>query len=419
MSHKSSPHALAFIFVTVLLDTIGFGIIMPVLPKLIMELTGRGVGEASIDGGWLAFSYAVTQFAFGPVIGNLSDRFGRRPVLLVSLAAFGLDYVLMGVAPTLEWLFVGRILAGIAGASHTTANAYVADISSPEKRAGNFGIIGGAFGVGFILGPAIGGLLGTFGPRAPFFAAAAASLVNFVYGLIVLPESLPVSARRKFSWRRANTLGTLVQMRRYPVVVGLFASLFLWQLAHQSLPTTWAFYTKLKLGWSEGQIGLSLAFAGLTMAVVQGGLTRVLVPRLGERLAVLVGLSDGALGFVGYALADQSWMIYACLTFSAFTGLAYPSMNALMSRQIPPTSQGELQGAVASLYSLTAIIGPLVMTQLFGYFSTGRAAVYLPGAAFLFAAVLTVGAIVLFMRTAYGAVVAAEPIPIEIDVELK
>ena len=413
MPKQAGPHALVFIFVTVLIDTIGFGIILPVTPQLIMDLTGQGIGEASMAGGWLAFSYAIAQFLFGPVIGNLSDHFGRRPVLLFSLLAFGCDYALMGVAPTLSWLFLGRILAGIAGAAHTTANAYVADISSPEKRAQNFGMIGAAFGVGFILGPALGGLLGSFGPRAPFFAAAALAIVNLAYGYFVLPESLPVEHRRPFSWKRANTIGTLLQMRRYPVVWGMAGAMFIWQLAHQVLPNTWAYYTKLKFGWSEGEIGLSLAFAGLTMVVVQGGLTRVIVPRIGEPMAVFVGLTVGALSFLGYALADSTWLIYACLTFASFTGLAYPSMNALMSRQIPSSAQGELQGGVASLYSLTAIIGPLMMTQLFGYFTTTRAPVYFPGAAFAFAALLTVASIALFARATRAAKPASEDVAVE------
>jgi DHA1 family tetracycline resistance protein-like MFS transporter len=410
MAKHHSPHALAFIFVTVLIDTIGFGIIMPVTPQLIMDLTGQGIGEASLDGGWLAFAYAIAQFLCGPVIGNLSDHFGRRPVLLLSLLAFGCDYALMGFAPTLNWLFLGRVVAGIAGAAHTTANAYVADISSPEKRAQNFGMIGAAFGVGFILGPAIGGLLGGMGARAPFFAAAALAFVNLLYGFFVLPESLPADARRPFSWKRANTIGTVLQMRRYPVVFALAGALFLWQLAHQSLPNTWAYYTKFKFGWSEGEIGMSLAFAGVTMAIVQGGLTRVIIPRIGEHLAVLIGFTDGALGFLGYAFADRGWMLFVCLAGAALTGLAYPSLNAIMSKQIPRSSQGELQGAVASMYSLTAIIGPLLMTQLFGYFSTGRSGIVFPGAAFLCAALLTCGSIVLFLRaTRLERESAAEP----------
>jgi DHA1 family tetracycline resistance protein-like MFS transporter len=410
MQPQVSKHAFLFVFITVLVDTMGFGIIMPVMPELIMELTGETVSEASLAGGWLAASYAIAQFLFGPVIGNLSDRFGRRPVLLFSLTAFGLDYAVMGLAPTLSWLFVGRVVAGIAGASHTSANAAVADISPPEKRAQNFGLIGAAFGIGFILGPAVGGLLGSFGPRAPFFAAAALALLNVIYGYFMLPETLAPEARRPFSWSRANTFGTLLQMRKYPAVFGMAGVLFLWQLAHQVLPTTWAFYTQLKFKWSTSEIGMSLAFAGATMIIVQGGMTRLIIPRLGEKRAAMLGICVAVLGYLGYAFSTHSWMMYVCITLAALMGLAFPSMNALMSRQIPPTAQGELQGGVASLYSLTAILGPLIMTQLFGFFTSPAAPVYFPGAAFAFAALLTVICAVLFVRAVRG--VAFDPIEV-------
>lgn len=397
---QTNRFALGFIFVTLLIDTIGFGIVLPVLPDLIMELTDVSVGQASLYAGWLAFSYALMQFIFGPVIGNLSDRFGRRPVLLFSLLAFGVDYTLMGFAPTIFWLFVGRAVAGIAGAAHTTANAYIADVSPPEKRAQNFGLMGAAFGIGFILGPALGGLLGDFGPRAPFFAAAGLAIVNMAYGIFVLPESLAPEARRPFHWQRANTLGTIVQMRRFPVVLALAVALFFWMLGHQVLPTTWAFYTKQKFNWSSTEIGFSLAFAGVLMALIQAGMTRVLIPRLGERRAVLVGLSAGAISYVGYGLATHGWMMYAIMPVGMFAGLTFPSLNALMSQQIPKNAQGELQGAVASTFSLTAIIGPVMMTQLFGYFAGGGAPIYFPGAAFLFATLLVLVSLVLFVRAA-------------------
>jgi DHA1 family tetracycline resistance protein-like MFS transporter len=400
MIRKDSGAALSFIFVTVLIDTIGFGIVMPVTPDLIMELTGSDVSHAALYGGWLTFAYAIMQFLCGPVVGNLSDRFGRRPVLLLSLLAFGIDYALMGLAPTIGWLFVGRAIAGIAGASHTTANAYIADVSPPEKRAQNFGLMGAAFGLGFILGPAIGGLLGDFGTRAPFFAAAALGLLNATYGFFVLPESLPQESRRPFHWRRANTLGTVLQLRKYPLVGSLAAVVFLWALGHQVLPTTWAFYTKQKFGWSPGQVGVSLAFAGVMLAVVQAGLTRVLVPRLGERAAVFFGLTAGLLGYVGYAVAWRGWMMYPAMTIGMLAGLTFPTLNALMSHRVPKTSQGELQGAVASLHSLTAILGPVLMTQLFGYFTGPKAPVYFPGAAFICAALLVGVAFVLFARVA-------------------
>ena len=400
-----------FIFVTVLIDTIGFGIILPVTPQLIMDLTGAG-NRRGLDGRRLAGLFLCHR----PVSLRPGDRQSERSLrpaagAVVFAVGIWLRLCADGCGADVELAVPGADLAGIAGAAHTTANAYVADISSPDKRAQNFGMIGAAFGVGFILGPAIGGLLGSFGPRAPFFAAAALALVNLAYGYFVLPESLPVEHRRPFSWKRANTIGTLLQMRRYPVVWGMAGAMFIWQLAHQVLPNTWAYYTKLKFGWSEGEIGLSLAFAGVTMAVVQGGLTRVIVPRIGEQMAVFVGLTVGALSFLGYALADRTWLMYACLSFASFTGLAYPSMNAIMSRQIPASAQGELQGGVASLYSLTAIIGPLLMTQLFGYFTTARAPVYFPGAAFVFASLLTVVSIALFARATRAARPASGDIP--------
>jgi DHA1 family tetracycline resistance protein-like MFS transporter len=398
MMKQDSGAALAFIFVTVLIDTIGFGIVMPVTPNLIMELTEVNVSQAAVYGGWLAFAYAVMQFIFGPIIGNLSDRFGRRPVLLLSLLAFGIDYALMGFAPTIEWLFLGRALAGIAGASHTTANAYIADVSPPEKRAQNFGLMGAAFGLGFILGPALGGLIGDYGTRAPFFAAAALALVNLAYGAFVLPESLPRESRRPFHWRRANTLGTILQLRQYPAVGLLATVVFLWVLGHQVLPTTWAFFAQQKFGWSPAEIGFSLAFAGVLMAAVQAGLTRVLVPRLGERGAVLVGLTMGGLGYLAYAFAPVGWMIYPAMLIGMLGGLTFPSLNALMSHGVPKSSQGELQGAVASLYSLTAIIGPVMMTQLFGFFTSPAAPIQFPGAAFVFAAFLTLLGLILFAR---------------------
>lgn len=395
-----SRHALTFIFVTVLIDTIGLGIVIPVFPELIVDLTGKPVNEAARIGGWLAFAYAVMQFVFGPIIGNLSDRFGRRPVLLASLLAFAVDYMVMAFAPTLALLFVGRLIAGITGASHTTAYAYIADVSPPEKRAQNFGLVGMAFGFGFILGPAIGGLIGEqFGTRAPFIAAGALALVNALYGWLILPESLPRERRRPFDIRRANPVGTLLQLRRYqPVVLGLAMAMFLWQLSHQSLQGTWSFYTIYRFEWSPGMVGLSLAAVGLTAAIVQGGLVRMIIPRIGERRAVELGLMSGMAGFVIYGFATQGWMMYAGIAIAALSGLAYPSMNALMSTRVDPNAQGELQGAVASLFSLSSIIGPPLMTQLFGYFTGGSAPFELPGAAFILAAALTLASLALFLR---------------------
>jgi DHA1 family tetracycline resistance protein-like MFS transporter len=393
LPRRPGAHALLFVFLTVLIDTIGFGIIIPVIPKLIVELTATDLAGAARYGGLLLFVYAALQFLCSPVLGNLSDRFGRRPVLLLSMVSFGIDYLIMAVAPTFAWLLVGRALAGMAGAVYSPANAYVADITPPERRAKQFGILGAAFGLGFIIGPAIGGLLAGLGSRAPFFAAAGLAFLNAGYGFLVLPETLPPERRRPFSFRRANPVGTLVALRRYPGVLVLAGGLFLWQVAHQVYPSSWSFYTMLKFGWSEAAVGWSLAYVGVTMAIVQGYVTGAVVPRLGERRAVAIGIGFGVTGYVVNAFASMSWMLYASMTVAALQGLVYPSMNALMSRSLPDNRQGELQGGIASLYSLSSIVGPLLMTQTLGYFGRTSAVVYLPGAPFLVAAVLALGAL--------------------------
>ena len=398
IARRPGAHALAFIFITVLVDTIGFGIILPVTPELIMELTGEGLSRAAIYGGWLLFSFAIMQFFCGPIMGNLSDRFGRRPVLLLSLTAFGLDYLLMGFSRTIVWLFVGRAIAGITGAAYTTAAAYIADVTPPDKRAQSFGLMGAAFGLGFILGPAVGGLLGGLGARAPFFVASALALLNVVYGFFVVPESLPAEKRRPFHWTRAHPLGTLQHLRPYPGVVAMIGALFVWQFAHQVLPSAWAFYTMFKFGWSEALVGASLAAAGVTIAIVQGGLTRALIPKLGERRAALTGLTFGSLGFFGYAMAPKGWVIYAFMPVFAISGLVYPSINALMSQQVPENSQGELQGGVASAYSLATIVGPPYMTQIFRFFTRDDAPLRVPGAPFYSAAALGMVALWFFTR---------------------
>jgi DHA1 family tetracycline resistance protein-like MFS transporter len=389
-------HAVAFVAITVLLDMVGFGLILPIMPTLLMELTGESVSRAAIYGGWLTFVYAVMQFLFAPILGNLSDRFGRRPVLLAAIAALGVDYVILGFAPNLGWLFLGRLIAGIAGASFTPAYAYVADITPPERRAQNFGLVSGAFGVGFIVGPALGGVLGGLGPRAPFFAAALLSLANFAYGYFVLAESLPPERRRPFAWRRANPLGTLLQMRKQPVVRGVLGALFLWMVGHQVMPATWTFYTTFRFGWSEAMIGWSLALVGLVMATSQVTLLRILIPRVGERRAALMGIAIAGLGYLGYATATASWMMFAWFATWFFGAIVMPSTNALMSHRIAPDAQGELQGAVASLYSLSSIVGPPLMTQLFGRFSAPDAPIHLPGAAFIAATLLAMSSLIIY-----------------------
>ena len=382
----------------VLLDILGLGLILPVLPQLIMTLTGEGLSEAARYGGWLWFTYAVTQFFFAPLLGGLSDRFGRRPVLLISTFAFGVDYFVMGFAPTLFWLFVGRFIAGAAGATFTTGFAYMADISEPSKRAQNFGLIGAAFGLGFILGPAVGGLLGEFSARAPFIVAGSIALANFAFGYFVVPESLPPERRRKFEWKRANPLGTLLKLRGYPAVFGLALALFGWLLAHQALPGTWSYYAMHRFGWEAGMVGASLAFAGVLMAVSQAGLSRVLVPRFGEPRVAIMGFATGTLTYLGYALATQGWMIFAVMLMWLPAALVFPTLNALMSHRVPADAQGELQGGISSLQSLSSIAGPAAMAQLFGYFTSAAAPVQLPGAPFFAAAVLSGGALVVLLR---------------------
>jgi len=398
-ARNASNGAFLFLFIAVLVDSIGFGIILPVLPQLIMQLTGVGIDRAAGYGGWLAFVYALMQFFCAPVLGNLSDHFGRRPVLLFALFALGCDYLIMGFAPVLAWLFVGRAVAGVAGASFTPAYAYVADITAPSQRAQKFGLMGAAFGIGFIVGPAIGGLLGSLGARAPFFAAGCIALANTTFGYFALPESLPQASRRAFHWARANPLGTLAQMRRYPTVLLMLGAVFLWQLGHQVLPSTWAFFTISKFHWSSAEVGWSLAWVGTVMAVAQGVLTGVLIPWIGgERRAAVAGMLAAIVAYLGYAFATQGWMMYVVSLTTFIFALTYPSMNALASQLIPGDAQGELQGAIACLYSLSAILGPPLMTQVFGYFSGPRAPVHFPGAAFLTAAMLTAACALLFVK---------------------
>jgi len=391
---KKNP-ALIFIFITLLIDIIGLGIIIPVMPALLQELSGATVSEASQYGGWMLFAYAAMQFVCAPIIGGLSDRYGRRPVLLASLFGFGVDYIFLAFAPTIGWLFVGRIIAGMMGASFTTAGAYIADVSTPETRAQNFGIMGAAFGLGFIIGPMLGGFLGTLGPRVPFMVSAGLSLANWLYGFFILPESLKLENRRKFEWSRANPIGSLLNLKKYPVILGLVTSLVLVYISAHAVQSNWAFYTIEKFSWDSKTIGLSLAVVGLVFAVVNGGLIRLIIPRLGNERTVYVGLGFNAAGFVLYALATQSWMMFAVTVVYCLGGIAGPALQGIISTQVPANAQGELQGALTSLMSLTSIIGPPLMTNTFYFFTTKNAAIYLPGAPMLLGAVLTITATLL------------------------
>lgn len=394
------PHALIFICLTVLIDTIGFGIILPVLPDLLKDVGGYSLSEATRVGGYLLIVYGVLQFFCGPLLGNLSDRFGRRPILLISLVAFGIDYLLMAFAPTVLWLFIGRAIAGVAGAIYGPAGAYIADVSAPEKRAQAFGMMGAMFGIGFIVGPAIGGMIAEFGVRAPFIAAGVLALANAAYGYFALPESLAPENRRPFSLARANPLGAFRAFLKYPGVLTLVGVMFGWQLAHQVYPATWSFFAKAKFDWTPAQIGLSLAYTGVMMALVQGLLVGRIVKRIGEWRAAMLGIAAGTTGFFINAFATQVWMIYASMTVGALQGLAYASLQAIQSKRIPSDAQGELQGGLASMTSVSAILGPLVMTQVLAAYADPVRGATFPGAAFLLAGALGVACVVALMLIA-------------------
>lgn len=387
--------AVGFIFITLLIDVMGWGLIIPVMPKLISQLKNIPVNEASAYGAWLLSAYAITQFLFAPVIGNLSDKYGRRPVLLSSLLGFGIDYIFLALAPTYGWLFVGRIIAGITGASFTTATAYIADVSTAETRAKNFGLIGAAFGLGFVIGPALGGLLAGLGVRAPFYAAAGLCLLNALYGYFVLPESLSKENRRPFEWKRANPLGSLQFLRKTPGIGGLAISFFLIYLAAQAVQGNWNFFTIYRFQWTEGMVGISLAVVGLLVGAVQAGLTRVINPKLGNGKSIYLGLFLYTVGLVLFAFATEGWMMFAFLVPYCLGGIAGPSLQATLAQHVPPNQQGELQGALTGLMSLTTIIGPLMMNNLFAFFTGKKAPFHFPGVSFLLAALFMLGSLLI------------------------
>jgi DHA1 family tetracycline resistance protein-like MFS transporter len=389
---------MAFILITVVLDATGIGLLVPVLPRLIGELSGAGLTRAAVYGGWITALFATVQFLAAPLLGNLSDRFGRRPVLLASLAAFGLNYLLMGFAPSLAWLFAGQAIAGLCGATAATAGAYLADISTVGNRARHFGMMGGAFSFGFIIGPVLGGLLGSIGLRVPIFAAAGLALVNFVYGLLVLPESLKPEHRRPFSLARAHVLGTVRQLRRHPLVFGILGGVLLMSVAGQTLPAIWPYFTMQELGWGEQEVGYSLGAYGLLGIMAQAWLIPLLMQRCGPRGTALVGQSLGIASLVGFAFAPNSLLVSACIVPSALSFVAWPAMSSIMSANTPPQAQGELQGAIASAQSLAAVVTPLVMPRVFSTFAATDAPVHFPGAAFLLGAVLLVASLVVVRR---------------------
>lgn len=401
-------NALAFIFITILLDVIGMGIIIPVIPKLIEQLTGKGLNQASQYGGWLMFSYAIMQFLFSPILGGLSDKFGRRPILLFALLGLAIDYVFQAWAPTITWLFIGRIIAGITGASFTTATAYIADISEPAKRAQNFGLIGVAFGLGFIIGPSLGGLCSKFGARIPFIVAAGLTLLNFLYGYFILPESLKSDHRRKFEWKRANPIGSLLQLKKYPVISGLIASLVLVYIAAHAVQSNWTYYTMLKFSWNEDWVGYSLGFVGILVAIVQGGLIRIIIPKIGQKKSVYIGLFLYAIGLLLFGFASNGWMMFIFLIPYCLGGIAGPAIQGIISNQVPANEQGELQGGLTSLISVTSIIGPLLMNNLFAYFTLSSTPIYFPGAPFLAGAILCLLSVFLAVRSLSNHIIKAK-----------
>jgi len=391
--------ALGFVFVTVLIDIIGFGIIFPIIPKLIANLIGGDISVAAEYGGWLIFAYALMQFIFAPILGNLSDRFGRRPVLLISLFTLGIDCIFMAFAPTIFWLFIGRIIGGMTGGCYSVASAYVADISTPEKRSQNFGLLSAAFGLGFIIGPVIGGLLVRWGTHTPFLVAAALSLLNVLYGYFVLPESLSKEKRRKFEWRRASPIGAFLQLRKFPVIAGLLIAYTFVYIAGHAMESIWAYFTIERFEWNEEMIGYSLGFLGLTLALVQGLLVRVIIPKLGEKRAVYIGLGIECIALMMFAFASEGWMIFVFTIPYALSGIAGPALQSITSSQVPESTQGELQGGMASLISLTAIISPPIMTYLFAIFSGKGAPFYFPGMPFAFGALLVAVGLFFAYRT--------------------
>jgi DHA1 family tetracycline resistance protein-like MFS transporter len=391
--------AMVFILITLFIDVLGIGVVIPVLPELVKQLAGGSTAAAGRYVGVIAAAYATMQFFFAPILGGLSDRFGRRPIILVSLFGLGIDYLIQGFAPTIAWLFVGRVLAGIMGASFTTANAYIADVSEPANRARNYGLIGVVFGLGFIIGPALGGVLGATHLRLPFFVAAGLALVNWLYGFFILPESLAPEHRSHFAWRKASPWGSIRHLRAYPLVAGLAVAFVFVALAQRGLENVWVLYTGHRYGWDERANGLALALVGVMAALVQGGLVRPAIARFGERSCVRFGLALSTLAFLGYGLATEGWMVLAIIVGGSLAGLASPAIQSMVAGAVSPSDQGKVQGALTSLTSLTAIVAPLVFTAgLFSYFTSEQAVWHVPGAPFLLGSVLCFAALVKVVR---------------------
>jgi len=394
--------ALSVVFFTALMDSIGFGIILPVMPTLLMEVSAEGLSSSAVYGGWLMFSFAIMQFVAMPILGNLSDAYGRKPVLLGSLLVLSINYLIMGLAQSLVLLFIGRLISGIGSATFSTCNAYIADVTSVEERAQFFGLMGAAFGLGFVIGPVLGGFLGEYGSRVPFFATAGLIFFNLLVGLIFLPESHTPNNRRPFEIRRANPFSAMKQMSQFKIAFGIIGVLFLYNMGHHALPAVWTFWGIEKFDWSPREIGYSLGFIGILMVFSQGYLIRIVIPALGMRWAGVVGLSFTITAFLGYALSQTPTMAYMFMIAGALGGLAGPAMSGIASSQVGPDQQGELQGAIGSVGSLTNIISPLLMTMVFGIYTGSDAPFYFPGAPFILAAILTMMSLVLFFRITIG-----------------
>jgi DHA1 family tetracycline resistance protein-like MFS transporter len=401
---------LGFIFITLLIDVMGIGLLIPVLPDFIAHLTNQPREAAARDYGYLLALYGAMQFLFAPMLGMLSDRYGRRPVLLFSMLFSGLDYVMMALAPSITWLYIGRTLSGIAGASFTAASAYIADVSPPEKRSQNFGLIGAAFGLGFIIGPSLGGFLGQWGPRLPFWVAAGLCFVNFLYGWLILPESLAPENRREFALREANPLGALKVLGKYPVVWGLTGTLVLSNLAMNCINSTWVLFTQIRFNWGPRETGLSLGAFGLMALIYQLGVARIVFPLWGDRKTMLIGLGVGAIEFFAYGLSTQGWMIYAIMIIGGVGMLGSQAAQGVLSKQVGEDEQGTLQGALSSLASLTGIAGPLIATNLFAVFAAQQAAVKIPGIAFFLGGILNaIALLVAFNLSKYPSLLSLDP----------
>ncbi|MEM7664615.1 MAG: TCR/Tet family MFS transporter [Pseudomonadota bacterium] len=407
-AQKHTP-TLFFVALIVFIDMVGIGLIVPVLPGLLEEITGESLDRTAEIGGWLLFAYALMQFIFAPIIGGLSDRFGRRPVLLVTLFMLGIDYAIMAWAPTLFWLFVGRVLSGIMGASWAAANSCIADVAGPGERGKYFGILGAAGASGFVIGPAIGGVLGEFGVRLPFVAAAVLGIGGAVLGYFFLRETLPADRRRTFTMARANPLGTLMQMSRNPVVLGFIMVIFFMQLAGQAQMSVWSYHTQLVFDWSELDIGLSVTLFGVIVALVQGGLTGAVIAKIGPERTALLGFLLAMPAYYLFAFAQSGWFMIVGIVFGGLGGLTFPALQQMMSERVAEDAQGELQGAIASAMSITSIIGPLIMTATFGAYAD-NAGLFFPGAPYLLAAVISLIGFLLAARNIHRMMPKSEPV---------